>query len=178
MRRTRNVVGLLLTALTLVAIGVLLGRGWSIAEALDVDLYRWLSDWSRSAGFGGVAAIIAATIAYFAARQNARRQERADRKNQWWARAQWALDLTLRTDDAHAQEVGFDMLSALAKSEWAGEHEGDVIAAATQPALDAEEIGAAPEVDVDMGARPEPDESALRDRPSGEDGPHSEQEEV
>lgn len=138
-------VGTVLAVLASLALGIFIGKGWEVAQALDVDLYRWLSQWSRTAGFGGTAAIFAATIAYVAARQNARRQERADRKAQWWARAQWALDLTL-VDDEHAQEVGFGMLNALANSEWAGEHEGDVIAAATEPALESSLSG---EPDVD-----------------------------
>jgi hypothetical protein len=50
-------------------------------------------------------------------------------------RAQWALDLTL-SDDTAIRTVGFEVLEALANSEWADEHEADVIAAATERALD------------------------------------------
>lgn len=85
-----------------------------------------MSEWSRSAGFGGTAAIVAATIAYRAARAGARRQQWVDRKVQWWARARWALERAL-SDDLREQEVGLDMLDALGRSEWAGEHEADLI---------------------------------------------------
>lgn len=162
MGRVGRVLGAVVGGAAILVLGVWIGRGWEVAEALDADLYRWFSEWSRSAGFGGVAAISAATIAFFAARQNARRQERADRKAQWWARAQWALDLTL-VDDEHAQEVGFGMLDALANSEWAGEHEADVIAAATEPALEAA-----------AASQSMPD--SHRDRPEGANAPDSEEE--
>lgn len=153
-------------ALTLALLaGVVAGRGWTLAGDHDVDLGRWFSDWARSAGFGGTAAIAAASIAYLAARQGARRQERADRKVQWWARAQWALDLTMQ-DDERAQEVGFGMLAALADSEWAGEHEADVIAAATVPAIAGGPVGD-PSAD---GGRSAP---VGRDRPGSVDASHS-----
>lgn len=158
----------------LFAAGVAVGRGVEVALALDVNMWRWLSTWSRSAGFAGTAAIVAATIAYLAARQNANRQERADRKAQWWARAQWALDLTL-SDDEHARTVGFTMLDALASSEWAGEHEADIIAAITDEALlviDPEDSDAAPD---DEAAAAE--QRSDRDRPGRTDASDSPQEE-
>lgn len=164
MRKAGQVVRAVAVGIAILGLGVWIGRGWDVAEALDVDLYRWFSDWSRTAGFGGAAAIVAATIAYFAATQNARRQERADRKAQWWARAQWALDLTLHKDE-HAQEVGFRVLAALSESEWAGEHEAGVIAAATGPALESE-----------PSTEPAAEQAALRDRPEGLDASDSEQE--
>lgn len=80
----------------------------------------WLGAWAQSPGFGGLAAVVAAVIAYRAARKAADTQrvnaaadraqrERAERKNQWWARAQWALDLTL-SQDTETRTVGYDML--------------------------------------------------------------------
>jgi hypothetical protein len=109
--------------------------------------WAWVSLFVTSPGFGGVAAVIAALIAFAAARQSAReagrqeeqnRQQRngADRKAQWWARAQWALDLTVSGDTDKAT-IGHRVLSSLAESEWADEHEADVIAAATDEALEA-----------------------------------------
>lgn len=100
-----------------------------------------------SAGFGGVMAVIAATIAYLAARHSAKsartqatadRDQRnlSDRKEQWWARAEWALNQVASGD----AELGYRMLDALGQSEWAEEHEADIIAAATEEALTAEEI--------------------------------------
>lgn len=94
-----RVVGLLVGAVVFV-LGVLCGRALDALGTVHVDWLRWFSAWSRSAGFGGVAAIVAASIAFLAARQNAKRQERADRKNHWWARAQWVLDATLQDSPA------------------------------------------------------------------------------
>lgn len=56
-------------------------------------------------------------------------QRAAQRKEQWWKRAEWALNLTL-SDDPQRQELGLEVLDALSESEWKQEHESDVIAAA------------------------------------------------
>jgi hypothetical protein len=125
--------GGLLAAAAVLGTGVLLGRASASTE--PVDAARWLAEWSRSAGFGGTAAIVAATIAYRATRANARRQHWVDRKVQWWARAQWALDRVL-SDDRRTQVIGVDMLAALGFSEWAGEHEEELIEAALSGALE------------------------------------------
>jgi hypothetical protein len=113
---------------------------------LDVSgVGQWLSEWASSPGFGGLAAVVAAVIAYRAAARAARaaernaaedreQRERAERKSQWWKRAVWALDLTLSRRNA-VRTVGYQMLDALARSEWADEHEKDVIAAATLRSL-------------------------------------------
>jgi hypothetical protein len=116
-----------LGAAMLLGAGVLLGRVRASAEPAEAA--RWLAEWSRSAGFGGTAAIVAAAIAYRAARANAARQQWVDRKVQWWARAQWALERVL-SDDGRTQAIGLRMLRALARSEWAGEHESDLVDAA------------------------------------------------
>ena len=110
-----------------------------------MDVGGWISDWAQSAGFGGTAAVVAAVIAFKAATRVASaarttasedraQRERAERKAQWWQRAQWALDLTL-SSDTETRTVGFKVLEALADSEWAEEHEADIIAAATERVL-------------------------------------------
>lgn len=111
--------------------GLVVGRATEVLARVDRDGLTWLSGWLQSAGFGGVAAIVAATIAFAAARQGARRQERADRKDQWWARAQWALDATL-LESPENKRIGYEMLAALGSSEWAEEHESDVVGVATR----------------------------------------------
>jgi hypothetical protein len=145
-RRLSRAAGLTVLAGTAV-LGFALG--WLVAPCRSgcSAEWAWLGGFVRSPGFGGVAAVIAALIAFLAARQSAReagRQEeqnrqqrtRADRKAQWWARAQWALDLTVSGDTDKAT-IGHRVLSSLAESEWADEHEADVIAAATIEALEA-----------------------------------------
>ncbi|WP_380166921.1 hypothetical protein [Jannaschia sp. R86511] len=93
-----------------------------------------------SPGLGGLAALLAAVIAGGAAVSVARRdrwqRERSDRKQQWWTRAHWALDATT-SDRSDVRLAGYRMLEALGESEWAGEHEADVIAAATERSLSA-----------------------------------------
>jgi hypothetical protein len=88
-----------------------------------------------SPGFGGTAAVIAAGVAYLGVVRNVRAHREANRKQQWWERARWALDLTV-SDDSSTRAVGFSVLDALARSEWAGEHEAEVIDAAVDAALE------------------------------------------
>lgn len=120
--------------LAVAATGAGAALGYALGARTPVGVGAWLSEWSRSAGFGGTAAIVAAAIAYRAARAGARRQQWVDRKVQWWARAQWALERVLSEDD-RTQMIGLDVLDALARSEWASEHESDVVDAATDRAL-------------------------------------------
>jgi hypothetical protein len=146
-----------LWSLALVAaaiVGAIVGRLFPPFE-LDEGFWR---TFLTSAGFGGSMAVVAATIAYLAARHSAKssrmqatedREQRkiSDRKEQWWARAEWALNqVSSETGDT---ELGYRMLNALGQSEWAEEHEADIIAAATEEALSAEEI------DQDATADPE-----------------------
>lgn len=125
------------------AVGIIVGR---LFPPFVLDEGFWRS-FITSAGFGGVMAVIAAAIAYAAARHSAKsaraqaeedRKQRklSDRKEQWWARAEWALNQVVRGDS----EIGYRLLNALGESEWADEHEADVIAAATEDALTAVEV--------------------------------------
>ena len=60
---------------------------------------HWLSGFVYSPGFGGLAAVVAATIAYAAAVSNARAQnERAD-EDRWWDQARWATRLLAGDSD-------------------------------------------------------------------------------
>lgn len=102
----------------------------------DGELWR---DFVTSPGFGGAAAVVAAVIAFGAARLTAKTHEEqavedrnqrytTQRKEQWWARAQWALDQVAKGN----YDIGFEVLAALAESEWAQEHESEVVQAATR----------------------------------------------
>lgn len=90
----------------------------------------WLVPWAQTPGFGGAMAVLASVIAFAAARHLARIQRAALRKEQWWKRAEWALNLTL-DPDVDRREIGLSTLEALSTSEWRAEHEADVIAGAT-----------------------------------------------
>jgi hypothetical protein len=138
-------------AVVLVVIALLVGaliRGFFPPFVLDDPFWR---SFFTSAGFGGSAAVLAALIAYAAARQAANTTrvqaeadrevtERRDRKAQWWLRAEWALN-QVTSGTTERAEVGQKVLEALAGSEWAEEHEFDIIAAATEDALSAKEVG-------------------------------------
>lgn len=111
------------TDLSFAPIGGVAATGWT-----------WLGEWLMSPGFGGLAAVVAALLALWGVQTNVRSQRAATRKQQWWERARWALNLTL-SEQTSEREVGFAVLDALANSEWAQEHESDVIVAATEPTL-------------------------------------------
>ena len=63
---------------------------------------------------------------------------RADRRDHWWQRAQWALDLSLDDDPARAA-VGAAVLVHLAGSDLAGREEARLLAAVRSTEVDSEE---------------------------------------
>ena len=65
----------------------------------------WFPDFAQSPGFAGCLAVVAAVIAYIATTKNAR-------KEQWWKRAEYALNLTLAEEET-TQITGLEMLDAL-----------------------------------------------------------------
>ncbi|GAB3471798.1 hypothetical protein AB1207_23830 [Kineococcus endophyticus] len=69
-----------------------------------------------------------------AADQDREQKDLADRRERWWKRAQWALDLTLDERPGVAA-TGFNMPTALSQSEWAGVHEDAWITAVTDDVL-------------------------------------------
>lgn len=104
-------------------------------------LLTW-AEWLTSPGFGGTAAVFAATIAFIGVARSVKAQRDTARKQQWWERAKWALDLTLSADSV-SRTIGLEVLDALGHSEYAGEHEYDLVDAAVAPTLEAyaDEIG-------------------------------------
>ncbi|TDO93009.1 hypothetical protein [Enemella evansiae] len=87
-------------------------------------LVPYLADLIKSPAVGGVAAVIAAAIAWFATKKDRRhresvdKQDREDQRNDWWwQRAQWALSQT-RSDDPRQRELGYLAIATLAGSEW------------------------------------------------------------
>lgn len=78
----------------------------------------------------GAAAIVALIIGIATVRQ----RNRADQRDQWWKRAQWALELTL-SDDSVKVARGYEVLEYLADSELAGDDEQALLAAASNSAL-------------------------------------------
>jgi hypothetical protein len=118
--------------------GCLTSQVPNIATAQSVvgfQAFAW-GEWFMSPGFGGLAAVIAAAVAFGGVGHTVKAQRETNRKQQWWERARWALDLTL-SEDSTSRTVGFEVLDALGCSEYATEHEVEVIAAAVLPTLEA-----------------------------------------
>ena len=80
----------------------------------------------RSPGFGGLAAVVAAAIAFLGVVRSNATKRKADRKQQWWDRARWALDLLLGETET-ARDVGVAALDALSLNEYAKVHEKELI---------------------------------------------------
>lgn len=59
--------------------------------------------------WGPVATAGSAIVVLVAAGITVRQKNRSDRKDQWWKRTQWAMDLTLG-DDEEARVLGFAVL--------------------------------------------------------------------
>lgn len=62
------------------------------------DVGRWL----LSPGFGGAAAVLAASLAFWAAQAGRRSTDQRAREERWWEQARWAADLLLHGDDQQA----------------------------------------------------------------------------
>ena len=78
-----------------------------------------------------VATVASALLVLAAALLTVRQRDRADRKDQWWKRTQWALDLVL-TGDEHARVLGMSVLQQQVESTLADEEDLELLAA---PAL-------------------------------------------
>lgn len=77
----------------------------------------------------GVAALVALAVGLVTVRQ----RREADRRDQWWKRAQWALDLVMSPSESESQAaVGFAVLERLASSDLARREELLVLEAAWQ----------------------------------------------
>lgn len=96
----------------------------NLRDVCGTYLY-WFPDFAQSPGFAGCLAVVAAVIAYTATTKNAR-------KEQWWKRAEYALNLTLAEEET-TQITGLEMLDAL---ESKTKPERAFIEAATQWFLD------------------------------------------
>ncbi|WP_136056011.1 DUF4153 domain-containing protein [Microbacterium sp. K24] len=142
------IVGLIIAVLLVVVYwkwivaAITVALGW-IFQDFFPWLGSWFIPWAQTPGFGGAAAVVAAAIAFTAARNQAGVQRDAQRKEQWWKRAEWALTLVL-SDKTETREIGFEVLEALGRSDYAAEHETDFVDAATRGLKDAEDVDSEP----------------------------------
>ncbi|MDQ0093123.1 hypothetical protein [Paeniglutamicibacter psychrophenolicus] len=71
-----------------------------------------LSHWAAAiGGFAPVATFLVVGVAFLAYRQ----KTKADKRAEWWKRAQWTIDNSL-SEDAQKQDVGLTVLQTLGKS--------------------------------------------------------------
>lgn len=104
----------------------------------------------------GVAALVALAVGIATVRQ----RDRADQRDQWWKRAQWALELTL-SDRAAETAHGFAMLTHLAHGHLASDDERALLASLEELGLirhgagpDDESDGQADDADDEDEERP------------------------
>ena len=96
---------------------------------------------AQTPGFAGVLAVLAAVIAYAASVRNAK-------KDRWWNRAEYALNLTLSSDES-VQLAGLEMLDSLKSRD---PREQEFISAATHWFLDTtRHVAARPNGDSSSG---------------------------
>ncbi|MEV7610052.1 hypothetical protein AB0N61_11260 [Microbacterium sp. NPDC089320] len=82
----------------------------SVAVWWNGDGWRWISEWMKSPGFAGFAAVVAATLAFAGARHQAR-------LNAWWQRIEWALNLYTGSNSSQRERItGLAAIAALQQS--------------------------------------------------------------
>ncbi|GAA1883585.1 hypothetical protein GCM10009715_32430 [Paeniglutamicibacter psychrophenolicus] len=91
-------------------LGAVFGR---LLPPFVLDDPFWRSFWVSPA-VGGLAAVAAAGIAFGAAWQTVRASSRGARRQEWWYRAEWALNLAV-ADEGKARDVGIRVLEVLNK---------------------------------------------------------------
>lgn len=93
----------------------------SIPEWWHGDGWPWISEWVKSPGFAGFAAVLAATLAFAGSRHQAR-------LNAWWQRIEWALNLYTKPDGTEAERIaGLAAIGALQQSRLAKKPEQDFV---------------------------------------------------
>lgn len=74
----------------------------------------------------GLAAVVALIVGIIAVTQ----KSRADRRDQWWKRAQWAIEQTFK-DNEEQQALGFRVLQVLGESKLAAPEEIQILESLT-----------------------------------------------
>ncbi len=108
------------------------GRGGHARPALHHGESRHGALFLAATSLTGAAAILVLLGAGLTIRQ----RYRADRKDQWWKRTQWAFDLLL-TDEEDREVLGLLVLAQQAAAKAADTEDGAFIAEVVQPVVDA-----------------------------------------
>lgn len=94
-----------------------------LAENWVSTWWPWISAWMQTGGFGGAAAVFAASIAFVGVRHQAR-------LNTWWQRAQWALEILARGDADDTQvNMALQAIAVIQVSRLAKEQEQEFLRA-------------------------------------------------
>jgi hypothetical protein len=117
---------------------------------------------------GPVATGAAAMMALAVGVATIRQRDRADQREQWWKRAQWALELT-HADDAALTTRGYAALEHLARSDLATADEQRLLEALLEVGLRPDDARAE-DGDGALGGRDEEEVSGGPDR-AGDRGP-------
>lgn len=116
----------------------------TVPDAVIVQRSEW---WNILEALGPLATLLAAAVAGFIAWQALKERSLADRRSEWWSRAQWALEASLSAD-MERKATGLGVLALLAKSHLATEEEIEILAtAAIKPLQEAALPKALPERD-------------------------------
>lgn len=113
-----------------------------VAQAAGDQDVAW---WEVVSALSPLATLLAAAIAGTIAWQALKQRSLADRRGEWWGRAQWALNAALSEDPA-LKETGLGILGILATSSLATDEEIEILSvAAVQPLAQASRPSALPE---------------------------------
>ena len=73
-----------------------------------------------------IATLVVASVALYVGLRTIRQRDLADRREQWWQRFRWAMDLTLSPEE-HDRELGLEVLAHLSTSALAGPEELELL---------------------------------------------------
>ena len=90
--------------------------------------------WDVLASLGPLAILVAALIAAFIGWRSMQTQAEANRRSQWWERAEWALDASM-SSSMDRRVIGLGVLALLAESTLAGEEEARILQVASNDGL-------------------------------------------
>jgi hypothetical protein len=80
----------------------------------------------RGVELAPIATFVVATVALYVGLRTIRQRDLADRRQQWWERFRWAMDLTLSGEE-HDRELGLEVLIHLSSSSLAGPEELELL---------------------------------------------------
>ena len=81
-----------------------------------------------------IATLVVACVALYVGVRTVRQRDLADRRDQWWKRYVWAMELTL-ADELADKDLGLDVLELLGSSRLAGREEIEILDAGLTAAL-------------------------------------------